>query len=1088
MSFTDIFIKRPVLATVVSLLILLTGLWAVFKLPIRQFPEVADTKITITTVYPGANADQIKGFITTPLQQAVASTEGVDTIESTSAQNTSTITIKLRLDADGDRALADVLSKVNEVKGVLPEEANDPVVQRVIGSGFALMYISFKSSQMSPPQISDYLDRVVKPQLQAINGVAAADILGGSTFAMRVWLDPDKMAARGITPLDIRTALQSNNFTTAAGEIKADFTQQNINAQTSLETPAAFANLVVAVHGDTVIRLGEVAEIDLGPQNFDSSSSFDGVKAVFMGIQVTPDANPLTVINNVREAVPDIRSRLPQGLDVSIAYDATDFINASIWEVGKTLGEAAIIVVVIIFLFLGNIRSTFIPVVTIPLSLIGVSVVLIALGYSINLLTLLAFVLAIGLVVDDAIVVVENIHRHIEEGMAPFDAALRGAREITTPILTMTITLAAVYAPIGFTSGLTGALFREFAFTLAGAVVVSGIVSLTLSPMMTSKLLKAHEHQGWFGRLVDRTFGALQRFYRRRLDGAIRQRSVFAFTVLLAVGASSVLYMAMNKQLAPAEDQGVLFSFVNAPEHTNLDYLTTYSDKLVQVYSKVPEKNNIFQINGFPNTHSAFVGLILKPWEQRSRSDLSVMSSLQQQTSGISGVNIFTTAPSAIPVGAGEMPIEFVLTYPGDYTQLADTLDKLKAEAMKSGLFIFANANLRFNTPQAELVIDKDRANQLGVTMRDVGATLATLLGGNNVNRFSVQGRSYEVIPQVPRTDRASVDDILSYRVRAANGDMVPLSAFITAKSSVQPNGLSTFQQLNSAMLQGVPFPGRTVGEALTFLQQKANEIMPQGMAYDYKGESRQYILEGNTLATTFVFALILIYLVLAAQFESFRDPLIVLIGLPASVFGSLLVLFVLGEINGAMQNNTPINLGSGTINIYTQIGLVTLIGLISKHGILMVEFANKLQETKGYDKNTAIKEAAAVRLRPILMTTAAMVISVVPLLIANGAGAKSRFDIGVVIAAGMAIGTMFTLFVTPAVYSYVARDRRGLAETLAHEVPDDVPPAADAVDVAPVPAETAPAAAQASAQVVELPKRSKRRTPPKDKLPEAAE
>lgn len=1025
MHFTDIFVKRPVLATVVSLLILLAGLQAVLKLPIRQFPEVSDTKIEITTVYPGANADQIKGFITTPLQQAVASTEGVDIIESRSSQNVSTITLKLRLDANADRALADVLSKVNEVKGVLPEEANDPVVKRTTGAGFALMYISFKSEQMSAPQISDYLDRVVKPKLQAINGVASAEILGGSTFAMRVWLDPEKMASLGITPLDVRNALASNNFTTAAGEVKSDFTQQNINAQTSLETPEQFESLVVATRGDTVIRLGQVATVDLGPENYDSRSAFDGLKAVFMGIQTTPDANPLTVINTVRDTMPEIQRLLPTGLQANIAYDATLFINASIWEVGKTLLEAGIIVIVVIFLFLGSIRSTIIPVVTIPLSLIGVALVLVALGYSINLLTLLALVLAIGLVVDDAIVVVENIHRHIEEGMTPFDAALRGAREITGPVIAMTITLAAVYAPIGFTSGLTGALFREFAFTLAGAVIVSGVIALTLSPMMTSKMLKPHEKLSWFGRLVERVFGGLQRFYRRRLDGTIKQRSVFAWVAVLMIVLSGVLYNAIGRQLAPAEDQGVLFAFVNAPEHTNLDYLMTYTDDLTKTMMAVPERENLFAIDGFPNTHQAFMGLILKPWDERTRSDLTVMGELQPKFKAVSGVNIFATAPSAIPVGAGDLPIEFVLTYPGEYTRLAEVLDTLKAEADKSGLFIFTNADLRFQTPQVELVVDKDRANRLGVTMRDVGATLATLLGGNNVNRFTVDGRSYQVIPQVPRTERSSVDQILSYRVRAADGQMVPLSAFTEVSKTVQPNGLATFQQLNSAMLQGVPFPGRTIGEGIAFLQQKADEIMPQGMAYDFKGESRQFVKEGNTLAITFAVALLLIYLVLAAQFESFRDPFIILIGLPATVFGALLVLFILGEINGAMMNNPPINLGSGTINIYTQIGLVTLIGLIAKHGILMVEFANKLQETKGYDKDTAIKEAAATRLRPILMTTAAMVIGVTPLLIANGAGAKSRFDIGVVIAAGMTIGTLFTLFITPAIYSFVARDRR---------------------------------------------------------------
>ncbi len=1028
MHFTDIFVKRPVLATVVSFLILLAGLQSVNKLPIRQFPAVSDTKIEITTAYPGANADQIKGFITTPLQQAVASTEGVETIESRSAQNSSTITLKLRLDANADRALADVLSKVNEVKGVLPDEAKDPVVKRTTGAGFDLMYLSFKSEQMSPPQISDYLDRVVKPRLQAINGVATAEILGGSTFAMRVWLDPDKMASLGITPLDVRTALAANNFTTAAGELKADFTQKNINAQTSLETPQDFANLIVARHGDTLIRLGQVATVDLGPENYNSTSAFDGVKAVFMGIQTTPDANPLTVIANVRAAMPDIQRGLPQGLESKIAYDATEFINASIYEVGKTLAEAAVIVIIVIFLFLGNLRSTLIPVVTIPLSLIGVALVLLALGYSINLLTLLALVLAIGLVVDDAIVVVENIHRHIEDGMKPFDAALMGAREITGPVVAMTITLAAVYTPIGFTTGLTGALFREFAFTLAGAVVVSGVIALTLSPMMTSKLLKEHDKESWFGRLVERAFGGLQRFYRRRLDGTIKQRSVFAWIAVLTVVLSGVLYQAINRQLAPSEDQGVLFAFVNAPEHTNLDYLTSYTDNLTDTFMKVPEKQNLFAINGFPSTHSAFMGLILKPWGERKRSDMSVMGELQPKFKGVSGVNIFATAPSAIPVGAGEMPVEFVVTYPGDYTRLAEVLDKLNTEAMKSGLFIFTNADLRFTTPQVEMIVDKDRANRLGVTMQDIGATLSTLLGGNNVNRFTVQGRSYEVIPQVPRADRATSEQILKYRVRAADGSMVPLSSFISLGQTVQPNGLSTFQQLNSATLQGVPFPGRTIGEGIAFLQQKANEIMPQGMAYDFKGESRQFVHEGNTLAITFAFALLLIYLVLAAQFESFRDPFVILIGLPATVFGALFVLFILGEVNGAMQNNPPFNLGSGTINIYTQIGLVTLIGLIAKHGILMVEFANKLQETQGLDKHTAIKEAAAIRLRPILMTTASMVIGVVPLLLANGAGAKSRFDIGIVIAAGMTIGTMFTLFITPAIYSFVARDRRKLA------------------------------------------------------------
>ncbi|CAN5306912.1 MexW/MexI family multidrug efflux RND transporter permease subunit [soil metagenome] len=1026
MSFTDIFVRRPVLATVVSLLILLVGLQAAFKLPIRQFPEVSDTTITVTTTYPGANADQIKGFITTPIQQAVASTEGVDTIKSTSAQNISTITMKLRLDADGDRALSDVLSKVNEVGGVLPRESNDPVVKRTTGSPFALMYIGFNSKNMSPSQISDYLDRVVKPQLQAINGVAGAEILGGATFAMRVWLNPDKMAALGVTPLDVSNALAENNFTTAAGSTKGDFTQQNINAQTSLENPAQFEQLVVATRGETIIRLGQIATVDLGPQDFDSTSSFDGLKAVFLGITVTPDANPLTVINNVTKTMPDIQRQLPQGLDAQIAYDATKFIKASIWEVSTTLAEAAAIVVVVIFLFLGNVRSTLIPVLTIPLSLIGVASVLLLLGYSINLLTLLAFVLAIGLVVDDAIVVVENIHRHIEEGMSPFQAALKGAREITGPVVTMTATLVAVYAPIGFTTGLTGALFREFAFTLAGAVVVSGIIALTLSPMLCSKIFKSHTQEGRFSQFIERRFAGLRRFYSRRLDGAMKQRPVFAWVLVIIVATTGVLYMATAKQLAPAEDQGVLFSFVNAPEHTNLDYLKTYADNAIDTFMKVPERQNVFGIVGMGSTHAAFVGLILKPWDERTRSDTQIIGEMQGKLSSLSGVKTFATAPSAIPIGAGEMPVEFVIKYPGDYVRVAEVLDKLDADAKKSGLFIFTNTDLRFETPQAELIIDKDKANQLGIRMSDVGATLATLLGGNYVNRFNIQGRSYQVIPQVPRAFRGSAERLLDYQVRTTAGDMVPLSSFVRLDKTVQPNSLATFQQLNSATFQAVPFPGRTIGEGIAFLQDKAKELFPQGMTYDFQGESRQFVTEGNTLAITFGFALIVIYLVLAAQFESFRDPFIILIGLPASMFGALFFLFVLGEVNGFTQNQTPFNIGSGTINIYTQIGLVTLIGLISKHGILMVEFANKLQEQQGYDKMSAIKEAAAVRLRPILMTTAAMVIGVVPLLIAGGAGAKSRFDIGIVVAAGMTIGTMFTLFITPIVYTYLAADRRG--------------------------------------------------------------
>ena len=1012
MVFTDIFIRRPVLATVVSLLILLVGLQAVLKLPVRQYPELSSTTITVTTTYPGANADLIKGFITTPIEQAVASTEGIDTLVSSSQQNVSTVTLNLRLNADPDRAATDVLSKVNQVKSVLPREANDPIVTKKTGEGFALMYISFNSKVMTQQQITDYLTRVVQPHLQTVDGVANAEILGGQTFAMRIWLDPNRMAALGVTPADVRTALAANNFTTAAGQVKGDFTQTSINALTSLDSAKAFGQLVVAARGDSLIRLGNIAKIELGPQSVDSSSVFDGLKAVFVGIYGTPTANPLTVIDGVRAAMPQIQSELPAGLQAAIAYDSTEFIRASIKEVVKTLGEAAVIVIVVIFLFLGNLRSTVIPIVTIPLSLIGVMFLLLALGYSINLLTLLALVLAIGLVVDDAIVVVENIHRHIEEGMTPFDAALKGAREIALPVIAMTITLAAVYAPIGFVSGLTGALFREFAFTLAGAVVVSGVIALTLSPMMCSRLLASQQEDTRFVRFLDHLFESLKGAYRRRLHRTLNFRAVTILVLLTVIVLTGMSYMTTPKELAPQEDQGVLFTVVKTPQYANLDYLEQTTQKLYKLFNEVPEKEHVFTINGRGSVNQAFAGILFKPWDQRTRDQKQILASLQPKLATIPGAQIFAFPRPPLPGSTGGAPVQFVVTTTNDYRQLANVIAELQATALKSGLFLFTDTDLKFDTPQIEFHIDHDKANRLGISMQDIGTALATLLGGNYVNRFNLYGRSYEVIPQVPRAYRLTSDWLTRYQVRTGAGELVPLSTVASVSRSVQPNALTSFQQLNSAVLSGVPFPGRTMGEVLGFLDQKAKELFPEGFSHDYQGESRQFVQEGSTLVYTFVFALIVIFLVLAAQFESFRDPVIILIALPTSMFGALLPL----NIGGV--------LGLTSVNIYTQIGLVTLIGLISKHGILMVEFANRLQE-QGHGRREAIEEAAAVRLRPILMTTASMVVAMVPLLTASGAGASSRFDIGLVIAAGMTVGTMFTLFVTPAVYTLVARDHR---------------------------------------------------------------
>jgi multidrug efflux pump len=1010
MRFTDIFIRRPVLASVISLLILLLGLQALVNLPVRQFPELSNTTITITTTYPGANADLIKGFITTPLEQAVASAEGIDTLVSTSQQNTSTVTLNLKLDADADRAVADVLAKVNQVTGVLPDEANDPVVVKKTGQGTALMYLSFKSDVMTGSQITDYLTRVVQPKLQTVDGVANAEILGGQVFAMRIWLDPDRMASRGITPVDVRSALEANNFTSAAGQIKGDFTQTSINALTSLSSAEAFGRLVVATRGDTLIRLGNIARIELGPQSVDSSSVFDGLKAVFIGIEGTPTANPLSVIAGVREAMPDIQALLPVGLQADIAYDSTDFIRASIKEVVETLAEAAIIVIVVIFLFLGNLRSTIIPIVTIPLSLIGVMLMLLALGYSINLLTLLALVLAIGLVVDDAIVVVENIHRHIEEGMKPFDAALDGAREIAVPIIAMTITLAAVYAPIGFVSGLTGALFREFAFTLAGAVIVSGVIALTLSPMMCSRLLKPARSERGFAAFLDRSFDRMRRRYQHMLHRTLNFRALTVVVLIGVVVLTGILYVSTPSELAPEEDQGILFSQVKTPQYANLDYLEHSTARLYEVFNTVPEKAHVFAINGSNGVHEAFSGILFKTWDDRKRNAKQILADLQPKLATIPGAQVLAFSPPALPGSTGGPPMQFVVTTTGDFQQLARIVEQLQQEATKSGLFIFTDVDLRFDTPQLEFKIDSDKANQLGIRMDDIGGALATILGGNYVNRFNLYGRSYQVIPQAPRDYRLTADWLRRYQVRTSAGEMVPLSTVASVAQSVQPNALTSFQQLNAATLQGVPFPGRTLGEGLAFLEQKAKEIFPEGYAYDFKGESRQYVQEGSTLVFTFVFALVVIYLVLAAQYESFRDPFIILIALPTAMFGALLPLNIGGF------------LGATSINIYTQIGLVTLIGLISKHGILMVDFANHLQ-AQGLSRREAIERAAAVRLRPILMTTAAMVMGMVPLLFADGAGAQSRFAIGLVIAAGMTIGTMFTLFVTPVVYTFIAKD-----------------------------------------------------------------
>jgi multidrug efflux pump len=1012
MALTDIFIKRPVLSVVVSLLILLLGLRAASVLPIRQYPKLSNTVVNITTSYPGASADLIQGFITTPIEQAVASAEGVDYMTSSSVLGTSTIQVYIKLNFDPNQALTEVLAKVNSVKYLIPKESNDPVVTKTTGQTTAVMYIGFSSNELSGSAISDYLTRVVQPVLSTVDGVASADILGGQTFAMRLWLDPVKMAGRGVSPADVSAAIAANNFQAAAGQAKGYYIVSNVSANTDLENVDQFKHMIVKAKNGGFVRLEDIATVELAAQSTDASVAFNGEHAIFIGVQATPQGNPLNIVRGVRALFPEIERNLPPSLKMKVAYDSTKFIQSSINEVEKTLGEAVVIVVVVIFLFLASLRSVIIPVITIPLSLIGVCSAMLALGFSFNLLTLLAMVLAIGLVVDDAIVVVENIHRHLEEGLPPIQAAMKGAREIVGPVISMTITLAAVYAPIGFLGGLTGSLFREFAFTLAGSVIVSGVIALTLSPMMCSVFLKSAE-EGRFAGIVNRVFGAITRWYGRRLDRTLDYRPVTALFALTILGLVGFLYMHTSKELAPEEDQGIVFAVTKAPKYANIDYLDYYGEKLDKAFQKFPETDLRFVLNGINGPQNGIAGMLLKPWDERKRSSIALKPLVQAELSKIEGVNAFAFNLPPLPGGPGGLPVQMVISSTQGFQAVYDQMQKLKDAARKSGLFIVSDSDLEFNQPVVRIKVDRSKANDLGITMQNIGGALATMLGGNYVNRFNLEGRSYQVIPQVPREKRLTPESLGNYYVTSSTGQQLPLSTVVSITTGTDPNALTHYNQLNSATFQAVPMPGVTVGQAVDFLESQAKKL-PTGFSHDYLSDARQYVQEGNQLLITIVFAMIIIYLVLAAQFESLRDPLVILISVPMAAVGALIPLFF----------------GATTLNIYSQVGLLTLIGLISKHGILMVEFANELQLKEGLDRRSAIEMAARVRLRPILMTTAAMVTGLLPLLTATGAGAASRFSIGLVVVAGMSIGTLFTLFVLPAVYVAIATDHRAAAES----------------------------------------------------------
>ena len=1003
MAFTDPFIRRPVLATVLSLLIILLGAQAFNKLAVREFPKMENALIKVTTVYPGANAETIQGYITQPLQNSLASAEGIDFMTSESRQNVSTISVFARLGTDSDKLLTELLAKANEVKSSLPAQAQDPLLEKE-SDGNSLMYISFSSEELSAQQVTDYLFRVVQPKLATLPGMAKAEVLGNQVFAMRIWLNPARLSAYGITANDVNNAIKQYNYLSTAGEIEGQLTVTSLNARTVLNTPEAFAGIPVKVSGDSRILLGDIARIELGSESYDIRTSMNGIPSVYIGIKGTPSANPLELIKKVRTELPEIEAQLPANLQMTIAYDGTKFIQASIDEVVSTLAEAVLIVVAVVFLFLGSFRSVLIPVITIPLSMIGVLFFMQLMGYSINLLTLLAMVLAIGLVVDDAIVVVENIHRHIDEGKSPFDAALEGAREIAVPVISMTITLAAVYAPIGFLSGLTGALFKEFALTLAGSVVISGIVALTLSPMMCAQLLRPTNKTSGLAHRLDQLFEGLKQRYQRALHSSMETRPVILLFALLVLLLIPVLLTFTKKELAPNEDQGMIYLFASSPQTNNLKYMNANTDAFINVFKSIPEYKQSFLVEGTGGVQASFGGFGLLPWNERERSQMEVLPDLQAKLNEIPGIKVFAFNRPALPGGGSGLPFQFVITAPASYETLLEVAERIKTRVAATNKFAFVDTDLDFNKPELVIDIDREKAAQMGVSMQDIGQLLATLLGESEINRFTIEGRSYKVIAQADPSFRDSPNWINNFSVRNSQGQMVSLATLVTISERARPAQLSQFQQLNSVTLKG--FPIVSMGEAIETVRAIAEEESPKGFTFDYAGASRQFVTESGALAATFALALAVIYLLLAAQFESFRDPLVILVTVPLSICGALIPLF----------------LGFATLNIYTQVGLITLIGLISKHGILVVEFANHLRQDKGLTARQAVEEAAAIRLRPILMTTAAMVFGMLPLLMASGAGAVSRFDIGLVIATGMSIGTLFTLFVLPAIYILLAK------------------------------------------------------------------
>ncbi len=1005
-SFTDLFIRHPVLAVVVNLAIVLVGWRALASLPVQQYPNIQSSSVVINTVYYGASAEAVRGFLTTPIERAVSAISGIDYLESTSRAGISTVTIHLKLNQNSTAALAEVTARLQQVRSELPAEAEPPQVEvQRADRPYASFYLSFSSKQRDIPAITDWLSRTLQPQLATIAGVQRTDIVGGRPIAMRVWIDPDRLAAHNLSPGDVFAALRRNNYLAAVGQTKGNLVQVSLLANTDLRSTTEFENLIVTDRDGAVVRLSDVANVELGAEEPDMIAKFNGDEAVYVGVWPTIGSNEIEVSHRLHAEIARITPTLPPDIQLRVAYDGTIFMQDALKEITKTLMETILIVGIVVFLFLGSIRTALVPLVAMPVSLIGAGAVMMAFGFSLNLLTILAIVLSVGLVVDDAIVVVENVERHVHLGKTRLQAALVGARELVGPIIAMTITLAAVYAPIGFQGGLTGSLFLEFAITLAAAVVVSGIVAVTLSPVMSSKFVHPQGKEGKLTQLVNRGFEVVRSTYARLLDGALQMRPAIVAAAILVMLAAWPLYNYSKRELAPVEDQSHISLFMDVPPDATLAANNRASLDVVKAVTSFPEAKFMWSLTA---SWGAFGGMVAKDWKERERSTAQIFPALYGAVSQIPGVRVFPRLDPPLPT-PGSYDVELVLQSDEPPEQMLQRAGAVVGAGWQSGKFLYVDTDLKIDLPEARVVIDRDQVADLGLDLATVGRELGTALGGGYVNRFNYFDRSYKVIPQIGEDDRRTVGPLLDLKIKTPTGQLVPVSTFTRIEATTAPRTLTRFQQRNSVRVFGAVNAGVTKEEGLRVLETAATSLNAPGLTIDHAGESRQIRREGGALTVTLGFAVILIYLVLAAQFRSFRDPLIVLLGsVPLAISGALIFTF----------------LNLTTLNIYSQVGLITLVGLIAKNGILIVQFANTLQE-RGLAKMAALREATLTRLRPVLMTSAATVFGHFPLVLASGPGSAARNSIGMVLVTGMTLGTVFTLFIVPVFYSLIAAEHK---------------------------------------------------------------